>query len=227
MRFSYSKSLVCVCVCGRVRARMYIQFLSCVQIFVTLWTEAHQPSLSVELSWCESWSRLPFPPPGDLPNPGNRTCISWVSCIAGGFFSSVPSGKSRSLYRIFISSMLVWCCGCGFFVFLFSWWLAVSALTNEKVKVTPSWPTLCKPMDCSLPGSSPSDSPGDNTGVKIKEKILEWVAFPFSAVSAGRFITTPPLGKCLRYLFHTSTWTQISRIAGGFFTIWATRETLY
>ena len=154
VRSSYSKSLmcvcvcVCVCVCGRVCAHMYIQFLSCVQIFVTLWTEAHQASLSVELSWYESWSRLPFLPPGDLPNPGNRTCISWVSCIAGGFFSSEPPGKPRSLYRIFTSSMLLWCFGCGFFVCLFSWWLVVSALTNEKAKVTSSWPTLCNPMDC-------------------------------------------------------------------------------
>ena len=139
------------------------------------------------------WSRLPFPPPGDLPNPGNRTCISWVSCIAGGFFSSEPPGKSRSLYRIFISSMLLWCFGCGFFVFLFSWWLAVSALTNEKVKVTPSWPTLCKPMDCSLPGSSPSDSPGDNTGVKKKKNT------GVSSLSLLRCV-----GRQIHY--HSATW---------------------
>ena len=34
------------------------------------------------------------------------------------------------------------------------------------VKVTQSLPTLCKPMDCSPPGSSlHTDSPGKNTGV--------------------------------------------------------------
>ena len=37
---------------------------------VTLWTVAHQAPLSLELSRQESWHRLPFPSPGDLPNPG-------------------------------------------------------------------------------------------------------------------------------------------------------------
>ena len=36
----------------------------------TLWTVAHQAPLSLGLSRQEYWSGLPFPPPGDLPNPG-------------------------------------------------------------------------------------------------------------------------------------------------------------
>ena len=44
--------------------------LSHVQIFVTPWTVACQAPLSMEFSRQEYWSRLPFPPPGDLPNPG-------------------------------------------------------------------------------------------------------------------------------------------------------------
>ena len=43
---------------------------SCVQLFVTPWTVAHQAPLSVEFSRQEYWSRLPFPSPGDLPHPG-------------------------------------------------------------------------------------------------------------------------------------------------------------
>ena len=38
--------------------------------FVTLWTVAHQAPLSVECSREECWSGVPFPPPGDLPDPG-------------------------------------------------------------------------------------------------------------------------------------------------------------
>ena len=38
--------------------------------FVTLWTVAHQAPLSIGFSRQECWSGLPFPPPGDLPNPG-------------------------------------------------------------------------------------------------------------------------------------------------------------
>ena len=37
--------------------------------FATPWTVAHQPPLSMEFSRQEYWSRLPFPSPGDLPDP--------------------------------------------------------------------------------------------------------------------------------------------------------------
>ena len=53
---------VCVCVCA--------QSLSCIQLFVTPWTVAHQAPLSMGLSWPEYWSGLPFLPLGDLPDPG-------------------------------------------------------------------------------------------------------------------------------------------------------------
>ena len=39
-------------------------------LFVTLWTVARQAPLSMEFSRQEYWSGLPFPSPGDLPNPG-------------------------------------------------------------------------------------------------------------------------------------------------------------
>ena len=35
----------------------------------TPWTVAYQAPLSMGFSRQESWSGLPFPPPGDLPNP--------------------------------------------------------------------------------------------------------------------------------------------------------------
>ena len=44
--------------------------LSCVWPFVTQWTAAHQAPLSMEFSRQEYWSGLPFPSPGDLPDPG-------------------------------------------------------------------------------------------------------------------------------------------------------------
>ena len=39
---------------------------SCLHVFVTLWMIDHQASLSMEFSRQEHWSRLPWPPPGDL-----------------------------------------------------------------------------------------------------------------------------------------------------------------
>ena len=44
--------------------------LSCVQLFETQCAVACQAPLPMAFSWQEYWGRLPFPPPGDLPNPG-------------------------------------------------------------------------------------------------------------------------------------------------------------
>ena len=44
--------------------------LSRVQLFVTPWTIAYQAPLSMGFSRQEYWSGLPFPSPGDLPDPG-------------------------------------------------------------------------------------------------------------------------------------------------------------
>ena len=46
------------------------QSLSCVQCFVTPRTVAYQSPLSMGFSMQECYSGLPFPPPGDLPDPG-------------------------------------------------------------------------------------------------------------------------------------------------------------
>ena len=48
------------------------QSLSRVRLFVTLWTAAHQAPLSMRFSRQGYWSRLPFPSPGDLLDPGNE-----------------------------------------------------------------------------------------------------------------------------------------------------------
>ena len=45
------------------------QSLSRVLLFVVSWTVAHHAPLSMEFSRQEYWSELPFPPPGDLPDP--------------------------------------------------------------------------------------------------------------------------------------------------------------
>ena len=57
-------------------------------------------------------------------------------------------------------------------------------------------------MDCSLPGSSVHGS--------FQARILEWVAISFSRRSS-----------------QPRDWTQVSRIAGRRFTVWATREAIY
>ena len=44
--------------------------ISCVQLFESLWTVAHQALLSMGFSRQGYWSGLPFPSSGDLPEPG-------------------------------------------------------------------------------------------------------------------------------------------------------------
>ena len=44
--------------------------LICAQVLATPWTVAYQAPQSMEFSRQEYWSRLPFPSPGDLSNPG-------------------------------------------------------------------------------------------------------------------------------------------------------------
>ena len=51
---------------------MKVKSLSHVRLFVTPWTVAYQAPPSMGFSRQEYWSGLPFPSPGDLPDPGNK-----------------------------------------------------------------------------------------------------------------------------------------------------------
>ena len=68
--------------------------LSCVRLCVMLWTVAHQAPLSVGFSRQEYWSGLPFPPPGDLLDPGIEPKFPASPELAGRFFTTVPPGKT-------------------------------------------------------------------------------------------------------------------------------------
>ena len=47
----------------------------------------------MEFSRQEYWSGLPFPPPGDPPDPGIETMSPATSALVGGFFTTEPPGK--------------------------------------------------------------------------------------------------------------------------------------
>ena len=74
-----------MCVCVRT--------LSCVWLFVTLWTVAHQAPLFMGFSRQEYWNKLPFPTPGDLPDPGIEPAPLESPALAGGFFTTAPPEK--------------------------------------------------------------------------------------------------------------------------------------
>ena len=65
--------------------------------FVTPWTVAHQAPLSMGFPRQKYWSELPFPSPGDLPNPGTEPVST---ALAGGLVSIEPPGKPHSLTYI-------------------------------------------------------------------------------------------------------------------------------
>ena len=77
-----------LCVCART--------LSCVQLFVTPWTVALQASLSMGVSMQEYWNGLPFPIPGDLPNPGIELASLESPALADRFLPLVPPGVGPS-----------------------------------------------------------------------------------------------------------------------------------
>ena len=53
-----------------LKVKVKVKSLSCVRLFATPWTVAYQASPSMGFSRQEYWSGLPFPSPGDLPDPG-------------------------------------------------------------------------------------------------------------------------------------------------------------
>ena len=69
--------------------------------FASHWTVACQAPLSMEFFRQEYWSGLPFPSPGDLHKPGTKPMSLSSSVFVGGFFTTVPPGKSRSLLVIY------------------------------------------------------------------------------------------------------------------------------
>ena len=72
------------------------QSLSRVQLYATPWTSACQAPLSMGFSRQEYWSGLPFPPPGDLPDPGIKPTSPVSLALAGGFFTTCHLGSTIS-----------------------------------------------------------------------------------------------------------------------------------
>ena len=72
---------------------VYACLLSCVWLLVTLWTVAHQAPLSTGFSMQEYQSGLPFPSPGDLPNPGIEPASPVSPALGGDFSTTEPPGK--------------------------------------------------------------------------------------------------------------------------------------
>ena len=120
------------------------------------WTVARQAPLSMGFSRQEHWSRLPFPSPGDLPDP---LIVPASPALAGGFFTAEPPGKPFRQATPSLSPVIL---------------ISNNGDTENTrfSEVTQSCLTLCDAVDCSPPGSSIS-------GI-LQARIPEWVATSFS-----------------------------------------------
>ena len=139
----------------------------------------------MEFSRQEHWSGLPFPPPGDLPDPGIEPTASAAPALAGGFFTTEPPRKSllssaaaaaKSLQSCptlcdrvdsspsgspvpgILQARTLECCH----------FLLQCMKVKSEIEVAHSCPTLGDPMNCSPPGSSVH-------GI-FQVRVLEWSA---------------------------------------------------
>ena len=82
--------LQCKYIWENCKEAVKVKSLSRVRLFATLWTVAHQAPPSMGFSRQEYWSGLPFPSPGDLPNPGIEPRSPAMQADA---LTSEPPGK--------------------------------------------------------------------------------------------------------------------------------------
>ena len=140
------------------------------------------------------WSGLPFPSPGDLPDPGIEP--GSPALLADALPSEPPrkpEKHSRTSYPMAACTLASGHLGLEIRT-LYHCTLYSESERKEKVKIAQLCLTLCDPMDCSLSGSSIH-------GI-FQARVLEWIAISFSRGSSR------PRNR-----------TRVSRIAGRRFTV--------
>ena len=148
---------------------------SCLTL-ATPWIVACQDPLSIGFSRQQFWNGLPFPSPGDLPNPGNEPGSSALQADSlptelwaayHNIHFAAPRIKGPLNYAKSTLPMLYQCDNKVWMIaHLFTMWFQFSSVAQSCL-------TLSDPMDCSPPGSSVH-------GIS-QARVLEWgvIALPF------------------------------------------------
>ena len=156
----------------------------------------------MEFSRQEHWSRLPFPPPGDLSDPGIESASPVSPALQTDSLPLSFLGHPLPHLLLLLShiSRVRLCAtpetaahqappSLGFST-QEHWSGLHFLLQRRKVKseseVAQSYPTLSDPMDCSLPGSSVH-------GI-FQARVLKWVAIAFPKLQ-GLVYLPPPYGQ--------------------------------
>ena len=179
-----------------------LSHFSLVRLFATLWTVACQAPLSVELSRQEYWSELPCHFPGDLPNPVIKPSSLTSPTLAGRFFTTRRRKWQPTL--VFLPG------------------------ESQGRRSLVGWSDLAAAAAAAaVPPGSPS-----SIITEVKWKLLSpiWLfATPWTIQSME--FSRPEYWSGLAFPFpkgssQTRDQTQVTHIAGGFFTSWATGKPL-
>ena len=85
--------------------KVKVKSLSRVRLFAAPWTVAHQAPPSLGFSRQEHWSGLPFPPPGDLPDPGIKPRSPTLQADA---LTSEPPGKPQDYVKQEVNDIAIY-----------------------------------------------------------------------------------------------------------------------
>ena len=111
--------------------KVKVKSLSHVQLFGTPWTVAYQAPHSMGFSRQEYWTGLPFPSPGDLPDPGIEP---WSPTLQADALTSEPPGKPNgdsSFHLMYTDLVRVNCIILLYFLFLLNTCLSLDILSVQ------------------------------------------------------------------------------------------------
>ena len=109
---------------------------------MTLWTVVHLAPLSMGFSRQEYQIGLPYPPPGNLPNPGTKPAFLMCPALAGGFFTTNTTWEApkvplpnRKLAKCSVPYLLQYSClenptDGG------AWWAAVHGVAKSRTRLS-------------------------------------------------------------------------------------------
>ena len=116
---------------------IHAQLLSCVQLFVTAWTVAHQALLFVEFPRQEYGRGLPFSFPGHLPDSEIKLVSLVAPALAGGFSTTEPA----TCCLLILLNLLNYCFPNSLLLFIAN--ACLDVLTSL---LTPTFYTQCLPL---------------------------------------------------------------------------------